>query len=156
MKKAQIKMFETIAILFVFFMLVIFGFIFYAKLQKITFTEERGEVSILKAIQVAERTSFLPEMQCSFDNVPDDDCIDIEKLKALRFTIEYNIVYYFSLFEFSQITVTQIYPTADSWVLYDNPKKNFIDLIPIQLPVSLYNPMTDSYGFGYIDIGVYR
>ena len=95
-------------------------------------------------------------MQCSFDNVPDDDCIDIEKLKALRFTIEDNIVYYFSLFEFSQITVTQIYPTADSWVLYDNPKKNFIDLIPIQLPVSLYNPMTDSYGFGYIDIGVYR
>jgi hypothetical protein len=142
-KKSQIKMFETIAILVIFFFLVGFGFIFYARVHKTTSQIEFSEAQEFKAIQISERAAFLPEIQCSSHNEPIDDCIDIEKLEAFSNAVSNNLQYYYNLFEFSNIIVEEVYPDQESWTLYDNPKQDFKDQISIQLPILLNDPTSD-------------
>lgn len=148
-------MFETIAILFIFFIIVLFGFIFYTRIQKTTYKAEQEEAVILRAIQIAEKASFLPEIQCSFDNVPVEDCIDKYKLEALTPIIDPNKIYYYRIFGDSRITINQTYPSDTvSWTLYDRPKEG--ERLSTQIPVSIYNPATDQYTFGVIYVEVYR
>ena len=99
---------------------------------------------------------ILPDIQCSFDNIPVDDCIDVEKLKALSQVVSDNIPYYYNLFELSTIVVKEIYPDVREWTIYDNPLQDFSDQTVTQLPVSIYYPIDDEYAFGYLDVGVYR
>lgn len=150
--KAQIKMFETLAILFIFFMLLTFGIIFYGRVQKTTISQETQEIVILNAIQVSERASFLPDVQCSFDNIPVDDCIDVEKVQALSNIYLDNLAYYYNIFGFSEILINQTYPDAGAWVIYSNPTPGSFQRI--QLPVSIYHPIQDTYALGFIDVRV--
>ncbi len=64
-RKSQIQMGETIGILFVFFILVVFGFVFYMNVMKGSSKVEMEENIQLKTIGIAQRASFLPELQCS-------------------------------------------------------------------------------------------
>ena len=79
-KKAQVKMFETIAVLVVFFMIILFGFMFYTRVQQTTFEAETEEQIILRAIDLSQNIFFLPEIQCIGEHKI--DCIDILKLDA--------------------------------------------------------------------------
>ena len=73
-KKAQIQMMETIAVLLIFFVILIIGFIFYIRTagfgqaQKVTKDQE------LQSIRVSQAISFLPELQCSSKNIIKDNC----------------------------------------------------------------------------------
>ena len=157
LKKAQRKMFETISILFIFFILLTMGFIFYAKVKRSSIGQENEKAIILKAIQISEKASFLSDIQCSADNNPIDDCIDVQKLEALSTIVEGNLLYYYNVFENSNITVTEIYPNpGKQWQIYNNPKPGSTDITKIQLPISIYYPTTDDFAFGYIDVSVYR
>ena len=144
------------AILFIFFILLTFGFIFYARMQKSGYATEAEEVTVLKAIQVSEKAAFLPEIQCSFDNIPVEDCIDIEKLTAFSTLAVSENIYYYNVFGFSRIEIEQIYPSQQTWTLYDNPFPNYQDVVAIQLPTSLYYPGEDEYSFGAVLVSVYR
>ena len=148
-------MFETIAILVVFFFLLTFGFIFYTKIQKTTYKSEEQEKTILESIQIAERASFLPELQCSFDNVQTEDCIDIYKLESIQGIFNENKDYYYNILGYSLISVEQIYPETKIWNIYDVPKPDYNDKISTQVPISLYNPIKDQHTFGVINIYVY-
>jgi hypothetical protein len=160
-KKSQVKMFETIAILVVFFFLVGFGFIFYTKVKQTTSASELEERTILQSIQIAEKASFMPEIQCSFDNSP-KDCIDIYKLKAVPDVINTNKVYYYDIFGYSKISIREIYPGTNVWEIYDNPKPNTKGKVSTQFPVSIYDPTASGscgtligpcyYGVLYVDV----
>lgn len=154
--RSQIKMFETIAILFVFFMLLSLGFIFYTRVQKTTIAAESEESAALNAIDISQQASFLHDIQCTTDNIPKDDCVDVEKVIALSSISEENIQYYYNLFGFSTIIVRQVYPSPSEWIIYDNAKQNFVDRTNIQLPVSIFYPNEERQGFGYFDVQVYR
>ena len=65
MKKSQIQIGETIAVLFVFFLLVVIGFIFYVGVIKDSIVSEKDELSQLKSIEIAQKVLYLPELQCS-------------------------------------------------------------------------------------------
>ncbi len=151
-KKSQIQIGETIAVLFVFFILVAIGFIFYAKVIKTNIETEKEEVQQLNSIGIAQRVMFLPELQCSEDNIIIDNCIDILKLDAAKVLMKGNEVYYYDMLEFSNITVTQIYPAEAKWEIYsrkmENPKYKFATNVPI----SLYDPITRKHGFGVLTI----
>ncbi|MBI3027315.1 hypothetical protein HYY70_04315 [Candidatus Woesearchaeota archaeon] len=151
-KKSQIQIGETIAVLFVFFILVTIGFIFYAKVIKGNIELEKDELSQLRSVGVAQRVMFMPEVQCSEDNVIIDNCIDILKLEAAKSLISEKELYYYDLLEFSDIKILQIYPEEAEWEIYSRKIDNFRNKFLTNVPISLYNPATRKHSFGVLAI----
>lgn len=147
---------ETIAVLFVFFILIIMGFVFYANVIKGSLVSEKEEVSQFASVGIAQRVMFLPEIQCSEDNIVTDSCIDSLKLRAAEKVMGENKAYYFDLFEYSDINISQIYPQispdGDKINLYSKTLDGFKNKFVTNVPVSLYAPSTRKYSFGVLTI----
>jgi len=165
-KNGQVKMTETIAVLFIFFILVFFGIVFYLKYSQISFKEKEHELLAGRAIETTLKTLFLPELLCSRgDAEPEDNCLDLMKLKYVNETFKDNMEnYYFNIFSYGKVSVRQLYPLSKSneWVLYD--KNNFINGTPnpyeaTYFIVSLRDETKSlagaDYGYGYLEVGVY-
>jgi len=152
MKRAQIQMGETIAVLFVFFVLITIGFIFYVKVVKSNIEQEKDEFSQLRSVGVAQRVMFLPELQCSEDNIIKDNCIDILKIDSAQSLMKENKVYYYDLLQFSEVSISQIYPVEAKWEIYSRSLEGFKSKFVTNIPISLYNPSTRRYGFGVLAI----
>lgn len=162
-KKAQIKMFETIAVLLIFFVLIGFGLIFYVRVYSGSIQETGEEYFELKAIQTAQLVSFLPELQCTSPtsmNIVDDNCFDLLKVKALSEIIKDNPKlrneYYYDLFGSSNISIEQIYPSEMKWDVYDKSPANKKSMSSIKIPISLYNAISRKNNFGVLNIDIYK
>ena len=162
-KKAQIKMFETIAVLLIFFVLIAFGFIFYVRVYGGSIQETGEEYFELKAIQIAQLVSFLPELQCTSPtsmNIVDDNCFDLLKVKALSEIIKddqkLRNEYYYDLFGSSKISIEQIYPSEMKWDIYDKSPTNKESMSSIKIPISLYNASSNKNNFGVLNIDIYK
>jgi hypothetical protein len=155
--KAQIRMGETIAILFIFFLLLMFGFAFYSKIQKAGFKTRQKEVSDIRAIEIAQKVSFLPELQCSSKNVITENCIDILKLDYVSDLMKSEKGYYFDDIGlgYSTITVNMIYPTHKTWILYDNRPSYSTTKLFTPIPISLYNATSRQYYFTILNVSYY-
>jgi len=151
-KKSQIQIGETIAVLFVFFILIIIGFIFYVRVIKGNIELEKEELSQLKSIGIAQRVMFLPEVQCSEDNIITDNCIDILKLDSAKGIMMENEVYYYDLLEFSDITISQLYPDEAKWSIYSRRSDELENKLITNVPISLYDTSTRRYGFGILTV----
>ena len=151
-RKSQIQIGETIAVLFVFFILIIVGFMFYVKVIKGNIELEKDELSQLMSIGIAQRVMFLPEVQCSEDNIIIDNCIDILKLDAAQKLMKENEVYYYDLLEFSDGSVLQIYPTEAKWGIYSRKTEDFRNKFLTNVPISLYDPTARKHGFGVLSV----
>ena len=155
-RKSQINMLETIVVLAVFFILVVFVFIFYSKVFESSIEIENEENSQLNAIKIAQKASFLPELQCSQDNVVIDNCIDLLKLAAISDIIKENEIHYFDMFSFSRITINEIYPDAEELaVLYDKPLEEYSNKIVTNIPITLFNPLNNKNSFGVMVVEVF-
>ncbi|MBU1111422.1 MAG: hypothetical protein KJ896_01470 [Nanoarchaeota archaeon] len=163
-RKAQMQMMETIGVLFIFFILVLFGIIFYFKYQQIALQEKQEELVAARAMDTTLQTLFLPELQCSRgDSEPYDNCVDLAKVRAWNETMErYYEDYYFNLFSYSRIYVQEVYPGNSTWMLYDNEKvdsdgnPNWEFKEPTFFVVTLRDEMNKLvYGFGYLSVEVY-
>ena len=147
---------ESIAILFIFFILVVFGFVFYVNIMKGSAKVEIEENIQLKAIGIAQKVSFLPELQCSEENVRIEDCIDLMKLNAASKLLKDNSIYYYDIFEFSKIWVEEVFPhEGTKWDLYNSTPTNYSNRISTFIPVSLFNPISKKYNFGVLNVEVY-
>lgn len=154
-RKSQIQMGESIAILFIFFILVVFGFVFYMNVMRSSAKVEMEENIQLKAIGIAQKASFLPELQCSEENVRVEDCIDVLKLEAAAGLIEDNNIYFYDTFEFSKIWVEEIFPGTQEWPIYNNTPPTFKNRLSTFIPISLFNPVSKEYDFGVLAVEVY-
>jgi len=152
MKKAQIQIGETIAVLFVFFILIIIGFMFYVKIIKSNIELETEELSQLRSVGISQKIMFLPEVQCSEDNIIIDNCIDILKLDSAQSIMKKNEIYYYDLLEFSDVSISQIYPNEAKWNLYSRKIEDFNSKFVTNVPISLYDPATRKHGFGVLTI----
>ena len=152
MKKSQVQIGETIAVLFVFFILIVIGFIFYVRVIKGNAELQQEENSQLRSVGIAQRIMFLPEVQCSEDNIIIDNCIDILKLEYAQSIMRENEIYYYDLLEFSDVSISQIYPSETKWNLYSRKKESFSNKFETNVPISLYNPITRKYGFGIMNV----
>lgn len=152
-KKSQIQIGETVAVLFVFFLLIIMGFIFYVSVIKGNIESEKDELSQLKSVGIAQIVLSLPELQCSDDVVKEkESCIDILKLEAAKETISQNEIYYFDLFGFGKIDVKIVYPEDDVWSPYSRLSDDYKNKFATNIPVSLYDPKIKKYSFGVLSI----
>ena len=99
-KKAQIRLNETIAVLFIFFVLILFGIIFYYQYQKIAIKEKQEELLASRAMETTLKTLFMPELVCTKGEAQaEDNCLDVIKLHAADETFRKHLGdYYFELF----------------------------------------------------------
>lgn len=151
-KKSQIQMGETIAVVFVFFILVIVGLIFYVKVQKGQLETEKEELSQLRSVAIAQRIMFLPELQCSEDNIVSDNCIDMLKLDTAQKVMRDNQLYYYDLLEFTDISILEIYPGNSTWKLYSRRIEDFSSKYITNIPISLYDPAIRQNRFGILTV----
>ncbi len=161
-KQAQIRMAETIAILFIFFILVALGISFYAKYREVSFEESKEEMVQARAIRTTLKALFLPEVICSRgDAEPEENCVDMLKARHFQEALhdEFNETY-FELFSFSKISIQELYPNNQELVLYDSPKldikkkENTFFIVALR-DETLGERGVPQYGFGYLKVEVY-
>jgi hypothetical protein len=142
--------------LLIFLVLVALGLVFYYKVAKSQVNNKIDTKAELSNVQIAQIASSLPEVQCSQQNILQSNCIDILKLNA---SINANVINqndYFFLFGYSNITLQKIYPEADASLnLYYYAPKQIRQKLPTQMPISIYDPSTQSYFFGVLIVEVY-
>lgn len=156
-RKAQIKMGETIAIMFIFFVLLVVGAIFYMNLQRATVSREITEAYELRAVELSQVISFLPEAQCTESNVVKASCFDLYKLIGLSkvASTPEGINLYSREFGTTTIRLIKLYPSGGEWVLYDNRKANFTSAPVTNIPIMLFNTTSDKYYFGVLEVTTY-
>ena len=114
-KKGQMQMSETVAILFIFFVLVFFGIIFYYKYSQVAVKQEKEELLGKRAIETTLKALFLPELICSNGEAePEDNCFDMIKARHAARTFKRHNQTYFDLFSYSKITLHQVYPEFET------------------------------------------
>ena len=145
---------ETIAILFVFFVLILFGLVFYYQWQKSSFERQKVEVFSEESITKSLLASYLPELVCSkASGVITKDCVDLTKLEAAKEEMEND--YYFGLFGFATIRVEEIYPGGDDWVLYNRTLETATRQIQTAWPVAIFDPIKNENKFGVLYVQMY-
>jgi hypothetical protein len=167
-KKGQARMNETIATLFIFFVLILFGIMFFYQYQKVAIKEKNEELLANRAMDTTVKTLFLPELICTKGEAePEDNCFDLMKLRYAEQTFTSHLTdYYYEIFSYAKITVQEVYPGNKTYLLYDKEKPPLEDgssgwtrKEPTYFVVTLKdenNPEeTPNYGFGYINIEVY-
>lgn len=155
-RKAQVRMMEAVVVIFVFFILLVFGLIFYAQIQKSSFEDKRVQFAGEHAISVSLYALLIPELRCTKgENVPIKDCIDITKLDITAEKMAAEQDYYFDTFGYSNITVEDIYPGGPPQQIYVQKFEKATRKTRTPLPVSLYNPVDRTYRFGVLQIEVY-
>jgi hypothetical protein len=167
-RKAQIKMTETIAVLFIFFVLILFGIIFYYQYQKVSFVEKQQELVAARAMDTTLKVLFLPELICTKGEAePEDNCFDMMKLRHVNKTFkEYLTKYYFNIFSYSKIYVQEVYPGNSTFTLYDketppreDESQSWTNKEPTYFIVALKDEMNGTtipeYGLGYVVVEVY-
>ncbi len=157
-KAGQIKMTETIAVLFIFFVLITFGIIFYYQYQKVAFKEKQAELFASRAIDTTSLTLFMPELRCTKGEAePEANCFDLMKLRYVNHTLNQHLAdYYFEMFSYAKITVNKTYPLpSELWVLYEKKPEQFENYEPTYFVMTLKDDREGIYGFGHLEVGVY-
>jgi ABC-type glycerol-3-phosphate transport system permease component len=152
-KKAQIQIMETIAIMLIFFVLVVIGFLFFLRTSTYKQAETVTKIQELESIRVSQTISFFPELQCSSKNIVQDNCFDRLKLNAFSDN-SFNKDTYYQFFYYSNITVTEYYPSKNTWNLYQKVAngtsyKTFV-------PILIYNPINRTNSFGVLTVQSYE
>lgn len=169
--KGQVELSETIIVLFIAVIIIVFGMIFYFQyyIKHIgnvgeKFTEERYNVLLASV-------SSMPELKCSFLG-NEEQCIDV--LKVLGFKEISND--YFNVLGYSNITIEQLYPEVNSnnectairyqeaiypnncgyWRVYSKRPGIVKETIRIDTPISLYFPDLKEYRIGRLAIEFYK
>ena len=162
--KAQIKMFETIGVLIVFFFLIAVSAIFYISSQGSSIQTQAEEASRGAVLQTALKLLYFPELDCSFAQVKTDNCVDL--IKSLEFSKlmrqdEFREEYAEEI-GFATVRISSIYPVKETFVLYDNQAndeigntKAFLQKYATQSPILIYDAITGTHRFGVIEIEIY-
>lgn len=156
--RAQVQMGETIAIMFIFFILLIIGAVFYMNLQRTTISRDIQAAYELRAVEISQTISFLPEAQCSESNVIKASCFDLYKLIGLSKVTQtaQGLNLYSREFGTTTIEVMVIYPSESNFTLYDNRKAEFTSAPVTNIPIMLYNTTSDKYYFGVLKVTTYN
>lgn len=171
MRRGQLKMGESFAVMVVFFILLAIGLIFYGSIKKSSLGEQAEETIDKQAIRLAQVASFLPELQCSFSDTIRENCFDLYKLQALANISQEPQIYlsYRMLFGNSRIVVEEVYPgevdehgdrIPKTWEIYDAAlanQTNYTTKISTFIPLSLLNATVrpEAHAFGYLNVTIY-
>ncbi len=195
-KRSQMKIGESVAVLAIFFLLLVIGIAFYSRIQGVSTGQNIQENNNMRAIKLVQNLVFMPELQCTIDNTRVDDCIDVEKFRAMKKVLNATLIppYYTETLAYSTIRLHKLYPdtkvyACDAALPRPNPDSCYVtqtayspehefsydtmydhkyeqcdvsgncvalsSTISTNVPVTLYDPAADSYGFGYLEVLYY-
>ena len=163
-KKGQMKMMETIGVLLVFFILVGVVLMFFAGTQRASANDARSTLAGSKSVETAQAADYLLEMQCTEENIPVDNCIEIEKAQLLgnmtANDAQLNYEHYYSVFGYATISISQIYPySAGNIIVYNNTLAKSHGNSSFTFPVLLYSSKKGvspkRYNFGVLNVMSY-
>jgi len=154
-KKSQMQFGETIAILFIFFMLLVVGLVFYVKIKTASVGQDISEYKDVRAVELSQTVAFLPEFQCTEMNVVEPSCFDKYKILAMQKVSEANHAYYYRDLGDILIEVQQIYPFGETIVPYNSTPETFTVASQAHIPISLYDVESEKYIFGVLRITTY-
>ena len=147
---------ETIAILFIFFVFILFGLLFYFSFERSSFEGKVAQQSVDNALFTSLGALFLPELRCSKgENIPVKDCIDLYKIDAAQERMIQESDYYFDILGFSSLIVRQVYPEPQQWVVYNKTPEKVVRLVSTPLPVALFNPVVRKFSYGVLTVETY-
>jgi len=156
-KKAQIKMFENVAVMIIFFFLLVFGASFYFTLQKASLQTQVERINQLAAVQQALRLTYLPELDCSFLGVQKENCFDEFKVVSFHDNKPENNLAYFNIFGYSNITLKRIYPAGPDIPIYNRTINSSYTRtqIPVLVCENGCDPLNLQYSFGVLEVDYY-
>ena len=157
--KGQVQLFETIAVLLVFFVIVGLSLTFYFYISKESAGKEHQRALELAAITTAQKVSTLPELDCIQVNVQIEKCFDELKLTSFSDLLSSNPDArdaYFDTIGYANLTIKKIFPASGSIHLYDKMPGNVTSIEKTFLPINLYNPLTKSFGFAILEVAFYE
>ena len=123
---------------------------FYIKTASVGQSSKITKIQELESIRISQAISFLPELQCSSKNIIDENCFDKFKLNHFDGSDK---EFYYPFFYFSEISVNQIYPTGDNWVLYNKTLNT--TSYKTTIPILLRDPVEKTDSFGLLIINYY-
>ena len=85
-RRGQLKMFENIGVMIVFFFLLASGMNFYFSVQESSLKKDFARFEQMRAVQVAVQSQFMPELDCSYAGDITQKCIDLQKALAVAGT----------------------------------------------------------------------
>ena len=159
LKKAQIEIGETIVVIFILMILIVFGLVFYYQFQSSSFQQTKQRFGGLKTIELAQVVSNMPEFQCSNLKIAEVSCID--EVKAQQFSnylsLPDNKAFFYcrEILGTSKIEIQLVYPADLSSVephrikVYDN-SRGLKNAEPTFIPINLYNPIQKTYRFALL------
>ena len=159
--KGQIKMFETIAVLIIFFFLIVFGLAFYGMMSAKGFQRESERLLQLEAVGLAQKVSFMSELDCSQTAIQKENCFDKYKIEAFAGMLNSSIDaqdYYFFSFGYATIKLRQIFPEERSYVIYEKPKKRWTTQLLTPIPIVIFDETASrlgTYSFGVLEVITY-
>ncbi len=156
MRKAEIRMFESIATMFVFFILLVFGMVFYSRMQEANYYTKLEELRQERIIELAERIKNLPELECSSNTVLQQDCLDLIKVDKIRKIVAESPDIYYDLIEYGNISVEEIYPESRTYQIYERHKQGENISRTVFMPIGLYDANTQLTHFGVLVVRSYE
>ena len=164
-RKAQLQSSETIFAVFIIIIIIILGIVFYSRVEEGRLKEKEREARALRLVSLAHTISSWPELECSVLRSRDFNCIDRSKLDILPVFItdskaadSYFLNYYTDLLRRSAIVVREEYTftgVPSKWVIYNNSFKA-LSQQEVSVPVSIYDPVSQKYSYGVMELTVYE
>ncbi len=159
-RKAQIKMFETLAVLIVFFFILVFGVSFYFVLQRSSLNRQIERNAQLLSVQISQKVSDLPELDCALIGIQITNCVDKVKLEKLYEALDENEtkqLVYFNVLGYSEVYLNTIYPTAQAhnYKIYKKKPSSPSMEYRNQIPVLFYDPVENEFAFAVLEVTAY-
>ena len=178
-QKGQIQLGESIFVVIIIILMIVFGLVFYSGASKTSIDDESSGFDDLESISITQYVTSLTELQCSLQEVEFPNCFDASKLDSFERLLlatggDTAKEFYFSQLGNAKLEITQVFPfipsiddplEPKSWLIYHNEPVVSEDLAKgittrttesrINLPVSIYDPIRDTYDFGIITITRY-
>ncbi|MEM2121498.1 MAG: hypothetical protein QXU20_02490 [Candidatus Woesearchaeota archaeon] len=154
-KKADFKTMETMLIVFVFFVMLMIGFVSYTKFQQEGIENQLRKSSELRAIDVSELVSR-PEFRCN--DYTAQNCLDIYKIRSFANKIKNNdemILYYSELFGYSKINVKRILRSGENIKIFEKKPDKVNSIRKYTVPINLYDVVENKYDFALLEIEYY-
>jgi len=156
-RKAQVKMFETIAVLVVFFFLLVFGVSFYFVLQRSSYNRQVERNSQLVSVEMTQKISDIPELDCALAGIQIENCVDSLKLGKFIEILQNSSAKaaYFDILGYSKISVRTVYPEFINYPIYDRQPDAYSAEYKNHVPMLLYNPLEKNFAFAVLEVTTY-
>ncbi|MBI4139567.1 hypothetical protein HY483_01250 [Candidatus Woesearchaeota archaeon] len=161
-RRGQIKTFESIAVMIVFFFLLAFGMNFYYYVQESSMKRDFAQFEQMRAVQIAVQAQFLPELDCSYAGDITQKCVDEEKARAISALSSQLNDRFKTVFGYSDVNISVYNHQNSKWSdikIYSNPKTDSgyqLFTLPIVVCDNLCDPATSRhYSFALLKVRAY-